>query len=417
MHNFTSLDHPEVISFGNGHTTPALGTGVMELTPIVNGQRSVIQLRNVLYAPGCTYGNLFSVKHATRAGARIIFNDTTCDITSGGNLVAQATCVGDDLYTITALQRAETALISAVKESSQLWHRRYGHLGYGSLAKLVKQDMVTGINLSEQDFNNTKELCEPCELGKQHRQPFPSSTTKTTKPLELVHMDVCGPMQVKSTGGNRYLATFLDDNTGLSVVRPLPYKSDVPAEVKLVFNMLEAQSGLRVLTVRTDRGGEYLNHTLEKFFTDKGIIHQTTAPHTPEQNGAAERFNRTIIERTRAMLLDAELPKSLWAEAATTANYLRNRSPSLNRTKTPWELFYNNKPDVSNLRVFGSTVYVHVPKALRRKLDPVSFKGKLVGYEPNSKAYRVLVDSTNKISVSRDITFSEIVSAEEPTVE
>lgn len=409
--NYQALDTGINVTFGNGTSAPALGTGQVRLTTIVEGMVSDFKLVDVLYVPGCTAGNLFSVKHATGNGAHIFFNGNKCDISVGGILVAQASS-HSGLYSIKAVHQEEAATVAKIKETPELWHRRFGHLGFGNLAKLVSNNMVSGIGLAASDFTDKAKSpvpCEPCVLGKQSRLPFPTSTTVTTKPLELLHMDVCGPMQVKSLGGSRYLATFLDEHTGLSVASPLPLKSDVPSEVQLVFNMLEAQSGHKVLTVRTDNGGEYLNRTLEQFFTGKGIIHQTTVPYTPEQNGAAERLNRTFMERVRALLLDSGLPKSLWAEAAVTVNYLRNRSPSLDRTKTPLELFFNIKPDVSDLRVFGSTVYAHIPKALRRKLDPVSQKGKMVGYDSHSKAYRVLLDSNNTVTVCRDITFDESV--------
>jgi hypothetical protein len=136
-------------------------------------------------------------------------------------------------------------------------------------------------------------------------------------------------------------------------------------------------------------------------------VHETTAPYTPEQNGKAERLNRTLMERVRAMLQDTKLPNSLWAEAVTTANYIRNRSPVNGATKTPLELFFGKKPDISQMRTFGAKAYVHIPKALRQKLDPVSRKGIFVGYAADSKAYRVLMDDTNKIEVSRNVSFDE----------
>ena len=277
--------------------------------------------------------------------------------------------------------------------------------------------MVTGLDCTAKQFIACKDqLCEPCVLGKQHRLPFPTSTTVTTKPLELVHMDVWGPAQVTTAGGNRYNAIFLDDYTGLSVSRPLPTKSAVAAELKAVFAQLELQSGHQVITVRSDRGGEYLNKDLNQYFAGKGITHQTTAPYTPQQNGAAERLNRTLLERARPMLLGSGLPPKLWAEAIVTANHLRNLSPSNNRDKTPWELFYGTRPDISSLRVFGSTAYALIPKKLRQKLDPVSIMGIFVGYEPNSKAYRILLPS-GKITISRDVTFNEIKEVPvEPTV-
>ncbi len=162
--------------------------------------------------------------------------------------------------------------------------------------------------------------------------------------------------------------------------------------------------------VRTDRGTEYVNSELETYFSDKGVIHNTTAPYTPEQNGVAERFNRTLMERVRAMLLDAKLGSEHWADAASTATYVKNRSPSSHSSQTPWELFFDRKPDVPGMRVFGSKAYVHVPKQLRRKLDPLSTAGIFIGYEPNSKAYRVLMDS-GKVQISRDVIFLERVAS------
>ena len=193
------------------------------------------------------------------------------------------------------------------------------------------------------------------------------------------------------------------------MVVPVPSKAEVIPTVKKIINMLETQSGQKLRKVCTDRGGEYLNNELKDFYSAKGIVHQTTAPYTPEQNGKAERLNRTLMERVRAMLQDAKLPNSLWAEAVTTANYIRNRSPVCGDSKTPKELFYGDKPDVSNMKTFGARAYVHIPKAQRQKLDPVSIKGIMVGYAADSKAYHIMLDDTKKIIISRDVTFEESI--------
>ena len=134
--------------------------------------------------------------------------------------------------------------------------------------------------------------------------------------------------------------------------------------------------------MRSDNGTEYVNGTLERFFKKNGIVHETTAPYTPQQNGKAERLNRTLVEKVRAMLYDAKLPKKFWAEAIVTANYTRVRSPTSGSTITPYEAFHGAKPDVSNLRVFGATAYAHTPKEKRRKLDSKAQKGIFLGYEP-----------------------------------
>jgi hypothetical protein len=134
--------------------------------------------------------------------------------------------------------------------------------------------------------------------------------------------------------------------------------------------------------------------------------HQMTVPYTPQQNGKAERLNRTLLERARSMLAESGLPRSLWGEAIRTANYLRNRAPVKGKPLTPWELFVGRKPDVSHLRVWGAKAFVHIPSQLRRKLDFKSEVGYLVGYAANSKGWRVWTGGDG-ITISRDIYFDE----------
>ena len=161
----------------------------------------------------------------------------------------------------------------------------------------------------------------------------------------------------------------------MSVLHIVAFKSDVAEVVKDVITMLETQSGHKVKKVRTDRGSEYLNAELHAFFKHKGILHQLTTAYTPQQNGAAERLNRTLNDRVRAMLIDADAELELWAEAKQNANYVRNRCPAAGIDKTPWELFCGKVPDLAHLRVFGARAFVQVPKCLRKKLDPKSKDG------------------------------------------
>ena len=275
--------------------------------------------------------------------------------------------------------------------------------------KLQHKQMVTGITIPADAFKTAGqgERCGPCVLGKQHRLPFPSSDSTSTRPLELLHMGLCGPLPVTSEGGSNYFVTFLDDYSKLSIVRPLARKSDTAATVRDVITLLETQTGLKVQRVRSDNGSEYINDGLDSFYRSKGIQAETSIRYSPQQNGAAERLNRTLLDKVRAMLAESQLPKSLWAEALVTANYLRNRSPVTGRDLTPWELFTGNKPDVSNLRTFGVRVYALIPKQLRNdKLEGVSMPGRFIGYSPTSKGYRILLDKGGIIN-SRDVIFDE----------
>jgi hypothetical protein len=212
-------------------------------------------------------------------------------------------------------------------------------------------------------------------------------------------------MPVTSAGGASYVLTVLDDASSYAIAYPLVSKSDTTAKLINFINYLERQTGKTVKAVQSDRGGEYVNKALSDFFASKGIAHRLTAPYTPQQNGKAERLNRTLMERVRAMLYQTNLPDNLWAEALVTANFLRNRSPVRDRDKTPVELMFSVKPDLTALRVFGCTAYVHVPSKKRNKLQPVASKGQFVGYVPDGKSYKIWVDG--QIIISRDVTFVE----------
>jgi len=362
------------VLFANGHHEKVPAVGDVRLSG--QGMLRTLLLRDVLVVPGAA-ANLLSIPAAAKRGATFKFEDGRAEIHYNNVKVATAHKSADGVYTIGGQSTIHAA---AVVPAAQLWHRRLGHIGAPSLQKMVQTGMVDGLGLSlEHAKTVNEEVCEPCLQAKQTRSPFPESTSTTTRPMELVHMDVMGPMPVHSLGGKRYLATFMDDYSKLSMVRPLASKADVAAASKEVLEFLSNQSSCKLKAVRTDNGTEYVNQELRSYFKSKGVEHQMTVPYTPEQNGKAERLNRTLMDKVRAMLHEAKLRKSLWAEAVNTASYLRNRSAVSGKDQTPWELFYKKKPDVSHLRVFGARAHMHVPKEHRDKLDPRSLQGVMVG--------------------------------------
>ena len=135
---------------------------------------------------------------------------------------------------------------------------------------------------------------------------------------------------------------------------------------------------------------------------------QTTAPYTPQQNGVSERLNRTLVEMARTMLKHKKLEHSFWAEAITTANYIKNRCPTKAlQDLTPHEVWTGRKPNIDHLRTFGSTAYAHIPKEKRSKLDSKALQGIFLGYSEESKAYRIYDKNSGKLIVSRDVIFQE----------
>ncbi|GIL57455.1 hypothetical protein Vafri_12688 [Volvox africanus] len=367
-------------------------------------------LNNVYVVPNAKV-KLISAGIFDERGATIVLGDGKALVRHNGRTILRGDKVGRiyavryDVSRRPASEGRSCAAIRSEDSKAALWHRRLGHLGYSSLERMCRENMVTGMELDRVSLEAARlRICEPCVYAKQTRGPFPPTGHKAAKPLGLIHLDVCGPMPETSLGGARYVTTLLDDCTGFSTVAFTETKDAVEKKVKIMIETLENQSGHRVKEVRTDRGTEFLNSSMSAYFGDKGIIHSTTVGYTPEQNGAAERLNRTLLEKTRAMLAESGLPQKLWGEAMATANRLRNISPIVGAKVTPYEAFTGTKPDVGYLRTFGCAAYAHVPKEKRNKLQPVSRKGVLVGYE-SGKQYRILFG--NVIGVHSAVKFDE----------
>lgn len=300
----------------------------------------------------------------------------------------------------------ETVLHASCIEPLTVWHQRFCHLNNKTVLRMASLGATTGLGLFNDQLKSSDQ-CKGCLLGKMHRLPFKSGRQRATTVGQLIHSDVCGPMQVATPGGCRYFVTFKDDFSGWCVTRLLKNKSDVAAILQEFVTQLESETGKKVKTIRTDNGGEYIGRHLETWLTESGIRHECSVPYTPQQNGVAERLNRTIMEAVRSQMHSMDVPLELWGEAVISTTYVINRSISSLDTKTPFEIWYGRKPNVSHLRVFGCLAYVHTPDTRRRKLDPKAVECIMVGYCEKSKAYRTWDPVTRKIMISRDIIFKE----------
>ena len=213
-----------------------------------------------------------------------------------------------------------------------------------------------------------------------------------------------------SLGGKFYFISFTDDSARYSWTYYLRKKSEAFEAFKAWHKEVERQTGRKLRIFRSDNGGKYITIQWELYMKEHGIVHQKTTPQTPEQNGVSERLNLTIMDRVRTILIESQLPLSLWAEAVEYAIYTKNRSPTaVIKGKTPYEVFWGEKPDISNLRVFGSQCYVHNDSPTRRKLDARAFPAIFIGYSVPSKAWRYYIPSQRKSGTSRNIIFDERV--------
>lgn len=356
----------------------------------------VIQVKNVLYVPDLAV-NLLSIHQITQNNCEVQFDKDCCRIYHDSKLVMTGYTY-NNLYVI---HNEAYALLT----SAHLWHQRLGHLNYQNLQKLTESTDGVDMEAIKQDKNI---ICNTCLQGKQTRKPFKNEGTRATSLLEVIHSDVCGPMEEKSLGGARYYVTFIDDYSRKVFVYFMHSKSQVLEKFREFKKLVENQLNMTIKALRSDNGKEYVNEEFDKLCKEFGIKRQFTVPYSPEQNGMSERMNRTLVERAKCLLIDAKLPKKFWAEAVSTAAYVINRSPTKSiNYKTPEEMWTGVKPNIKNMRVFGCRAMVHIPKEKRLKWDNKAKELIFVGYCPESKGYRLYDKKEDKIIRSRDVVFLE----------
>ncbi|WVZ16028.1 hypothetical protein V8G54_013594 [Vigna mungo] len=288
------------------------------------------------------------------------------------------------------------------KEEAWLWHYRFGHLNFRSLSLLKSNNLVKAVPV----IQIPDRVCEGCVVGKQTKTEFKKTIFKRARqPLAVIYSDVCGPFNVESIGGNRYFLIFVDELTRKIWTYLIKEKKDVHSCFVKFFAMVERQSGLQIKILRTDGGGEFNSHEMDKFCTENGIIHEVTTPYTPQHNDMTERRNRMLLDMTRCLLKAKKLPHYLWGEVVSTATYLLNRCPTRSLPDcTPEEAWSGDKPTVNHLRVFGSK---------RKKLDEKSEIFIVVGYH-STEAYRLYSPEKKQVIISRDVVVDE--EADKPEV-
>ena len=409
--DYCQFSSPEKVGLGDGRTVDAFGTGRVKVSmPLGRGKQFATSMTGVLYVPQLSC-NLFSVSAAALKGNVVQFGHPKCWIRDkNGKLVGKGQLV-DKMYhlhckIIPAPKAEQTSVASNQGNKADLWHQRLGHINEDHLKRIAKKKLVKGMDYP---IDVEMNFCEGCIEGKMHRKTHRSvGEFRSTKIMQLVHSDVCGPMQTKSIGGSRYFVTFIDDFSHYTEVYFMKRKSEVLSKFKEFEAQATNWSGCQIKTLRTDGGGEYTSDEFQQYMKLKGIHHDVSMPYTPQQNGVAERMNRTLVESARSMLAHCGLSNTCWAEAINTATYVRNRAATtaIKSEQTPYELWHGKKPDVSYFRVFGCMAYTRVPDIDRRKLDKKAMKVRFVGYS-GRKGYRLLDEQRHKIIVRYDVDFNE----------
>lgn len=345
----------------------------------------LITMKNV-WACENLFHNLLSVRKLEDSGFQVLFREKQVLIMRNDEIILTGKLCGN-LYVIT-FEVLSVPCANAAVPDSMLLHRRMGH---------SSRYPAPGI-------------CEVCVQAKQTRLPFHSlpEDRKARRILEVVSTDVCGPITPQTHDGKNYFVTFIDHYSHFCICYLISKKSEVAERFKEYVNLVQAKFGSKIERIRCDNGGEYSSQSFKDICKKNGIKCQYTVPHNPEQNGVAERFNRTVMEKARCLIFDSHLGKMFWGEAVLSSVYLINRTETraLPDKKTPAEIWYDCKPNLEKIRRFGCHAYNFIPKENQQsKLDVRSHKMIMVGYADNG--YRLWDAMNRKIVLGRNVIFDE----------
>ncbi|KAJ9562866.1 hypothetical protein OSB04_008026 [Centaurea solstitialis] len=405
---------------GNDKQVEAIGSMVL----LLDGGHEMI-LQNTLYVPTITR-NLISVSKLKYDGYSFYFNDDDNDvILYRHKLVVGFGKLEGDLYKLNLDNKFSESLLPInvnVCEcsnknkrkrdneiSSRLWHKRLGHISKERMKRLIKDGIIENLDFSDFD------PCVNCIKGKMTNKNK-KGANRSSSLLEIIHTDICGPFP-SGLGGYKSFITFIDDYSRYTYLYLINEKSDSLDMFKTFKAEVENQLNCKIKIVRSDRGGEYYGrHTdvgqsrgpFVEFCKSHGIVNQFTMPGTPQQNGVAERRNRTLMDMVRSMIANSSLPQFLWTEALKAAVHILNRVPLKSVPKTPYELWTGSKPKLNYLKVWGCPAEAKVYNPQIKKLDSKTISCYFVGYPERSKGYRFYAPShTTRIVETRRAEFLE----------
>lgn len=399
-------------------TLRVLGTGTVVLRLNIGAGAICARLEKTLNVEDLSR-NLFSIPAVLSKAMRVNMDRNGCEIVRNGTVVGRGTKRGNLIFldvvrnidpqaeasfSCKTPTRLSNSFLSISNGSGEIWHRRFGHTSRDSVRKVLARNSIFVNNVSDAMF-------EVCELSKQSRKPFLVRDDHEYVDPGIVCSDVLGPVEPASRSGCKYAVTFIMMKTRFVKVYPISRKSDVLARFTEFLQYMKTQAGITVRAIRSDNGGENTSHGMENFCASKDIRQEFTIPHNLQQNGMAERANRTSVEMVRCMLKDSGLSKSFWAEALVTAAYIRNTiSTTTQPHTTPYKETFKRNFEYGRLRVFGSLCYAHVPRSKRSKLEDNDIRCRMLGYLETSKGYRLLNVETGLIIHSRSVTFDETIS-------
>ena len=231
------------------------------------------------------------------------------------------------------------------------WHLRYNHMPFRKLSITQKRKLLPSIPLPAIP-NSPKLTCTACEEGKQSKGPHPPSTHSASIGQQI-SSDICGPFDTQSIEGHNYFATFIDVKSRFGMIAFLKKRSDIHTHILHIFELIKAKHGRFPQYIRSDNAGEYKSLYLLQQYKERGIIHITTVPYTPEENSIAELFNRTLLNVARANFSHSHLPPQFWEAAIKDTLYKYNITIHAATNQLPYTMWHNREPQLRRMFAFG----------------------------------------------------------------
>lgn len=419
--DFKEYGEPRSVSIADGKELNAIGEGTIPITAFIgshwtqdldNEKWEDCFLINVMYVPKIK--SLFSQGTMVKNGYELKANTQRATFFDGKGRPSLSARFSGDMYLMNIRFREndiEKALIATSKidkSDIQLWHQRLGHCNFQTIIDTKTRNAVKGLE-DIAYMPREKYFCEDCCFGKQTRLPYRTVTDKRKfQKGELVHADLSGPFRTQSLGGHHYFLLTKDAASTFRMVDFLTKKSEAPDRLIENFEFLRTQTGNKVKVFKSDCGTEYLK--LQDYMMSQGIVHETSTPRCPQQNGAIEKDIRTVKDHARTIMLKANFPESLWGESVADAVYILNRILNKNspNNQTAFEIIRGKKPNLEHMRVIGSPAYAHVTDERRTAWAPKSEKMYLVGYDNSCEYnYRLIDANYRSISIHRNVVFNE----------
>jgi hypothetical protein len=399
--NFQSLvESKKAITIANGDTISVKGVGTYRIKVVYDHDKSNINewlLQDCQYVPHISK-NLLSVHKLTKMFKFIMFCDKYAYAIDNENNQFLIATYRNGCYILNSF--SNVAFMASVKENRciHLWHKILAHRNFDDIKSL--KNVIRIIKC------DCKDECEACQFGKQTKNVYHkiSKSKPLTEKLQVISVDLCGPMSIQSIDKKLYFLNVIDNYNGYCWVKIIRNKSDTAQEIKNLLAFFKNQFGRYMKILRMDLGTEFTCDKTKSLLYENGIIAQFACKDSSNQNSKVERKHRTLMDAARTMMFESGLPSYLWSYAVKYACHIQNMMPYSSKKIIPCEDMFNLQPNYDDFKIFGCDVFVLIPQKDRNKLSKHCVKSKFIGYD--CELMGTCCFDGKSVKISHDVKFS-----------